>query len=123
MNILKNVVNKIAESDKKTELASQKVELALLDDLQNEYNAALKDYDKQKKDAQSALSELKKIAENSKKTELKLMDWLVSFNKAEASAKDLGLNLPSNILKAEKEVVKKMNEASTMASVINKIKL
>jgi len=123
MNILKNVVNRIAESDKKTELASEKVELALLDDLQNEYNAALKDYDKQKKDAQSALSELKKIAENSKKTELKLMDWLVSFNKAEASAKDLGLNLPSNILKAEKEVVKKMNEASTMASVINKIKL
>ena len=123
MNILKNVVNRIAESDKKTELASQKVELGLIDDLQNEYNAAVKDYDKQKKDAQSALSELKKIAENSKKTELKLMDWLVSFNKAEASAKDLGLNLPSNILKAEKEVVKKMNEASTMASVINKIKL
>ena len=123
MNILKNVVNRIAESDKKTELASEKVELGLIDDLQNEYNAAVKDYDKQKKDAQSALAELKKIAENSKKTELKLMDWLVSFNKAEASAKDLGLNLPSNILKAEKEVVKKMNEASTMASVINKIKL
>ena len=33
MNILKNVVNKIAESDKKTELASQKVELGLADDL------------------------------------------------------------------------------------------
>ena len=36
MNILKNVINKIAEGDKKTELASQKVELALLDDLQKQ---------------------------------------------------------------------------------------
>jgi|31_taG_2_1085359.scaffolds.fasta_scaffold62431_1 aspartate/tyrosine/aromatic aminotransferase len=33
MNILKNVVNRIAESDKKTELASQKVELASTKDL------------------------------------------------------------------------------------------
>ena len=33
MNILKNVVNKIAESDKKTELASEKVELSLIDEL------------------------------------------------------------------------------------------
>lgn len=39
MNILKNVINKIAESDKKTELASQKVELGLIDDL----NKALDD--------------------------------------------------------------------------------
>jgi len=122
MNLREQIEKEITDKVM-TKLASEKVELGLLDDLQNEYNAALKDYDKQKKDAQSALSELKKIAENSKKTELKLMDWLVSFNKAEASAKDLGLNLPSNILKAEKEVVKKMNEASTMASVINKIKL
>ena len=36
MNILKNVVNKIAESDKKTELKSEKVELAIIDDLKKQ---------------------------------------------------------------------------------------
>ena len=105
MNILKNVVNRIAESDKKTELKSEKVELASIKELQD----AIKKYTDLKKQNQDALKTLKKAkAEiekiqdlvddaNSKKSaainedrkSAKLLKVLGDFQKA---AKELGLN-------------------------------
>ena len=71
MNILKNVINKIAESDKKTELASQKVELALVDDL----NKALQDSDaivKGIKDDDKRIQDMQKVIDKLQKERSKL---------------------------------------------------
>ena len=106
-----------------TKLASEKVELGLIDDLKSSYNSLRKEYDKQNKNAQSALAELKKVGADTSKLDLKFMDWLVDFNNAENSAKDLGIKLPSDILKAEKEIIKNNIDAKTLVSVINKIKI
>ena len=121
MNLREQIEKEITEKVM-VKLASKKIELGLIDDLKSGYKSVIKDYNKQNQDAQSALSELKKIAASTNKLELKFMDWLVEFNNAEESAKDLGIKLPSDILKAEKEVVKSMNDASALSSIISKIK-
>ena len=66
MNILKNVINKIAEGDKKTELASQKVELALLDDLQKQ-SAEANELVKRAKPLKAEIKNTKKLLDESEK--------------------------------------------------------
>ena len=122
MNLREKIEKEITDKVM-TKLASEKVELGLIDDLKSGYNSLRKEYDKQNKNAQSALAELKKVGADTSKLDLKFMDWLVDFNNAEDSAKDLGIKLPSDILKAEKEIIKNNIDAKTLVSVINKIKI
>ena len=110
MNILKNVVNKIAESDKKTELASQKVELTVVGDIAN----AVKTMESAEKSLETIAAQAKKAEdkhekallkayENSLDDQSKLKDKLDKLDKvypnakkaldtAEKAAKDLGLS-------------------------------
>lgn len=103
MNILKNVVNKIAESDKKTELASQKVELGIIDDiskLKKESQKFLADSNKSDAAVQKAVAQIKdkaqfwmnnkKFAANLEKRANGLMD------KYEKAAKELGLDVKNS---------------------------
>ena len=119
MNILKNVINKIAESDKKTELASQKVELALVDDL----NKALQDSDAIVKDIQTdnkRILELEKFRNQRLKEQSKLVqkrdkaadkyfkledEFLNAKGVYEDSIEDVKSS-ESNIEQIEKEVIK-----------------
>ena len=92
MNILKNVVNRIAESDKKTELASEKVELSLIDDIKKDLGNAEKDIKSFIKDREQIIKSTSKAIKNGNAyvaSALKLNDNLESFEKA---AKELGLN-------------------------------
>lgn len=103
MNILKNVVNKIAESDKKTELTSQKVELGIIDDiskLKKESQKFLADSNKSDAAVQKAVAQIKdkaqfwmnnkKFAANLEKRANGLMD------KYEKAAKELGLDVKNS---------------------------
>jgi len=103
MNILKNVVNRIAESDKKTELASQKVELGIIDDiskLKKESQKFLADSNKSDAAVQKAVAQIKdksqfwlnnqKFAANLEKRANGLMD------KYEKAAKELGLDVKNS---------------------------
>jgi len=103
MNILKNVINKIAESDKKTELASQKVELGIIDDiskLKKESQKFLADSNKSDAAVQKAVAQIKdkaqfwmnnkKFAANLEKRANGLMD------KYEKAAKELGLDVKNS---------------------------
>ena len=103
MNILKNVMNKIAESDKKTELASQKVELGIIDDiskLKKESQKFLADSNKSDAAVQKAVAQIKdkaqfwmnnkKFAANLEKRANGLMD------KYEKAAKELGLDVKNS---------------------------
>ena len=65
MNLREQIEKEITEKVM-VKLASEKVELGLIDDLKSGYKSVIKDYNKQNQDAQSALSELKKIAASTK---------------------------------------------------------
>lgn len=120
MNTLSKVYSKL---NSKTELATHKVDLALIDSLESELNSVSKEYNKQQNNAKTSISELKKISSSLKKLDAKFMDWLINFNDAEEQAKELGVKLPSNILKAEKEITTNMNDAKTLASILSKINI
>ena len=92
MNILKNVVNKIAESDKKTELASEKVELALLDDLQKQ-SAEANEFIKRINSLKSEVKNTKKLFEQADKDydkKIKIREKAKSaYEKAQSQANKL----------------------------------
>ena len=111
MNILKNVMNKIAESDKKTELASQKVELALIDDLSKQYNKTNSSINVLKNDLQQ-LEQAKKRAKEVQKELFKNFEKFNELNiKGERAAKELGLDWKYD--KEYKELYKKSQEVMT----------
>ena len=140
MNILKNVIDKIAESDKKTELASQKVELGLVDDL----NKALQDSDAIIKDIRvdderiltmqksinRDLKDREKLLTNRKKAEDKYFDLEDKFLAAKRQLEDVKKGLVSNedrievsekeIAKAEKSKAPKVKRAQKALGVFEK---
>ena len=71
MNILKNVVNRIAESDKKTELASQKVELTVVGDI----TKAVKSMIAAEKSVETIAAQSKKAKDKHEKSFLKTYFW------------------------------------------------
>ena len=118
MNILKNVVNKIAEGDKKTELKSEKVELALLSDFQklaNRFNQTGAQMEKVANEGSEVLDKIEEIEKqlvplnkqkdkyikeyNSLKSEV-IGDFSRlegEYNKIKKASKELGINYPKNI--------------------------
>lgn len=123
MNTQKSVFNRLFSEPKKTELETHKVELGLIDDLKSDYNKVLKEYSKVKKQVKTALTDLKKQKDIIQKLDLDFMDWLGAFNDAEKTAKDLGIELPSEMTKLESKVVKEWNESKTLGSQIKKINI
>jgi hypothetical protein len=99
---MNNILNKIAQMErnaaeiKGVELAKHEVELALVDDVQNLYNAANKSYkantDSLNRIAKQLESEFQKTADEYKKA-------LDKYNQLEKMSKDLGVPLPNEISK------------------------
>ena len=112
MNILKNVVNKIAEGDKKTELKSEKVELALADNYEKAVKKYSQEYSKLSKEVDDAYVQIRTIekairqakADTSRLSKIaqtlrKLDDDVISENdkvlaKIRNAEKDLGIEIP-----------------------------
>jgi len=93
MNILKNVVNKIAEGDKKTELKSEKFELGLKQDAEKlnklyygKTDTANSHIKKVSSEARAAISNIDQALKATNE-----MKSLIS--KLEKTAKDLGINV------------------------------
>ena len=133
MNILKNVVNKIAESDKKTELASQKVELAGVKEIEkaiSEYKEAKtfivvaeSFYDESKKayskfeQAWTEYYSRKLHAENSIK---KGKAFDKDLQELQKTAKDLGIDVKQ--IKGYNELLKLKSDVEKEFSRISKLK-
>lgn len=113
MNILKNVVNKIAESDKKTELASQKVELGLVDDL----DKALQDSDAIIKDIQADNKRILDL-EKFKNKRLKEQSKLITTRDKNA---DKYFKLEDEFLNAKRVYEESIEQVKTNESGINRI--
>ena len=107
MNILKNVVNKIAEGDKKTELKSEKVELANIKELDKFVKAldkASSQISNNKKKLGADLREIEAVKdrleknyntvlENKKAVELAINNAEKLADEIAKQAKDLGLDI------------------------------
>ena len=125
MNILKNVVNKIAEGDKKTKLKSEKVELGLLD----EFNALKKASQNFKAQSDDNIKEAGIINRNAlqliskqESIDKKLIDFesraAKLYKQYEKAAKELGLN-PKNseAFKIYNDVLKELVSAKDVKNI------
>jgi hypothetical protein len=104
MNILKNVINKLSQEEKKeVNLASEKVELATFADVKTQIQRAESEYDKILKYA-DRIFDLKKEAK--KNTSVELLDRIVrelESDKKEFVSKVKDLGIDPNKLKQPKE--------------------
>ena len=105
----------------KTELAMQKVELGLVDDLKTDALAYNKLFDSYNNDFKSLQSQVKNLSNEFIKVKDLYMSWFGRYNKTEAQAKELGIKLPSDIIKLEKDAIDKSNEARDMGNNLAKL--
>ena len=106
MNILKNVVNKIAEGDKKTELASEKIELAGLKDMQQQLKEVTKNYRilvTTEKEFTESAKKLRSFGEIVEEQGKRLKELSLDLEK---KVKDLGLDVPNEV----NEYIKRSND-------------
>jgi hypothetical protein len=118
MNTQKSVYNKLFKEE--TELASHEVNLATIDTLKSDaiaYNKALDTYNNEFKSMQGQLRDLSvkygKLADS-------YMSWFAFYNNTEEKAIELGVKLPSDIIKLEKDAIAKSNEARDMGNKLYK---
>ena len=110
MNILKNVVNKLSQADKKeVNLASQKVELSIKDDFDAAFAAGVRFMEQADKE-QKAVNQTYLAAQR------EFENTIDAYDKFEKAAKDLGLEVPT------KYVSKKMDVKSYIKEIKSKIK-
>jgi hypothetical protein len=99
---MNNILNKIAQMERNAaelqsvELAKHEVELALVDDVQNLYNAANKSY---KANTDQLMSFASKMESSFQKTADEYKKALDKYNQLEKMSKDLGVPLPNEISK------------------------
>ena len=95
----------------KAELASQKVELGVIQDL-----------NKKATDLSNKILNNKAVLSNEFiKVKDLYMSWFRRYNKTEDQAKELGIKLPSDIIKLEKDAIDKSNEARDMGNNLAKL--
>jgi len=100
MERLNKIFAEWAKQDKRTELASEKVELGIIDDVDKLANEASKDYKK----AFSAKEKASALMSSSLK---KNRDAMLKLEKAEKVAKDLGFKEVLNKIQARKKDLKR----------------
>lgn len=122
MNTLKNVGKKLF----KTELATQKVELSLVDDINKIKIEANKSEDYAISEISKSLSSLENGFKLLDKAILNSKEVLSQIDKAKVISKDLGVELPSNIESSYKyyqENIKSFDVMkNTISGFISKIK-
>ena len=95
MNTQKTVNNKIS----KIALKNQKVDLSLIDDLKAKQKESTKDYIGYVDDMDASKGFLSRAIKQARKAVQTLKESADLFDKAEIMAKDLGIDLPSEVKK------------------------
>lgn len=117
MSTLKNVGNKIF----KTELESHKVELALTDDIDKLFKEALNFKNQYKGNSEKLIQ----AVQNAKRDIQNYRDTLANSNKLfidlKTKSKELGLELPKEILAKEDIISKEIKLASDFNSILMKM--
>ena len=111
---MKSVFSKIAED--KTELAKHEVQLGLVDDIKKLYNSIQSDYETALKQAKIAASGMDKAASLAKKVQDSVKKSESITEKLIKSAKDLGLDLPSEVKTAITQIQAYRSDSSELMS-------
>lgn len=117
MRTLKNVYDRIAESDKKTELKSEKVELSSIQELKNMLSSnegEVKNYETFKKELETVV---RRKNVNSKQTAASLKETASVLDSFSKKVKELGLN-PRDV-KEYVDLSKSFSELNTIVSEYN----
>jgi hypothetical protein len=118
MNTLKTIYEKLGD---KTELAKHEVELGSIDVLKTDAIAYNKLFDSYNNDFKSLQSQVKNLSNEFIKVKDLYMSWFGRYNKTEDQANELGIKLPSDIIKLEKDAIDKSNEARDMGNKLSKL--
>ena len=117
----KAMIEKIKELITKSELKSNKVELGSIDELKTDALAYNKLFDSYNNDFKSLQSQVKNLSNEFIKVKDLYMSWFRRYNKTEDQANELGIKLPSDIIKLEKDAIDKSNEARDMGNKLAKL--
>ena len=118
MNSQKKVNEKLFSKTNKTELAAQKIELALVDDFEKKFKSLIDDSTSIGSQLIDALSK----AENKYKVVKSDAMALVKVGQdLEQKAKDLGIDLPATVKNKFKSVEVEIKEANNLISKISQL--
>jgi len=115
------MVEKIKELITKSELKTNKVELGSIDVLKTDAIAYNKLFDSYNNDFKTIQSQVKNLSNEFNKVKDLYMSWFGRYNKTEDQANELGIKLPSDIIKLEKDAIDKSNEARDMGNKLAKL--
>lgn len=125
MSTLNNVLKKLEHTDKvaKVNLESQKVELALTDDIKKlitEANNFKNQYDGAAMAAVNNLKEAKRLAINWRENLAEVDKLITNLNQ---KAKELGIDVPKEVLNYNEIVSKGRTDADNYVKIISKIQM
>ena len=119
----KNVLNKLSKIESKVELAEVKVDLAFTDDIKKFIQSAVNNkniYDAESGRAVDAIQKAKVTAINWRDDLSEAGKKIADLQKA---AKDLGIDIPQEILNYKDVVSKGVADASNYVKVLNEIQM
>jgi len=99
MNTLKTIYDKIG----KTELAKHEIELGLIDDLKKNNTLALKEYAVYETNRKKAILAIQDCKSYLRQYAIILTKNIALIDDSKAKAKELGLDLPADVLKIAKD--------------------
>jgi uncharacterized membrane protein len=119
MNTQKEVFNKLFKEDK-VELAAQKIELSLVDDIVKVYNSIKSKADGLSMNARRAAQELDETSSKAKQLLKEIEKSESDSKKLVNSAKDLGIQLPSEASVAIRQLQAYRSDLSELQSATEK---
>lgn len=124
MSNLNNILSKIEKANKIEEikLASQKIELALIDDLKKIMNRALGRKTEFQKFSQNIQQQLDNLKASSNMWNKDLLEGQTLVSNLVIKAKEIGVAIPSEVLAYEKIIKDGVAETKNYSNIIAKIK-
>lgn len=119
MSTLKTVFNKLTKEDK-VELKSEKIELALVDDLVKKYDNIKSKADSLTLKARKAAQELDEVSSKSKSMLKEIADVQKLANQIYKSAEDLGIGLPNEAEVAVRQIDAYRSDMAEVSSTTEK---
>ena len=118
---LNEVFKKVADIERNaTELASHEVELALVDDIQKMYNDASKELTIAGNASKKAIAAIDEVFTAYRQNAVKSNEALKAIVELKTQAKNVGLDVPANILKFESDLTANVkNSQAKMTSIQN----
>lgn len=114
MNTRKTVYNKLFTE--KTELAKHEVELASIDELKADAIAYAKSFENYNSEFDGLKNQIKALSIKYAKLSDVYRTWLSFYSEVDKKAKELGVNLPADVVKLEKDVIDKSAKAANLGN-------